>query len=272
MLTSEAPFGSALKWWRTNRRFSQLQLAADADVSSRHLSFLETGKAKPSREMVIHLATVLDLPLRDRNGLLHTAGFAPLYPHTEFQSPEMEAVREVVSKILEAHMPNPAIVIDRCGEILQANPAAFALLAATVSPSSPAMGPSLNIHRLSMHPDGTRARTTNWHALATNLLDRLDRELIHRPADQALDEIVQEVSSYPGVEELPRGSLLPSGSDLLLPFEVETFENEHLSFLTTISTIGTPYDVTLDELRLETLFPADDLTQAALNNWASPDH
>lgn len=268
MLTTEAPFGSALKWWRTNRRYSQLQLSADAEVSSRHLSFLETGKAKPSREMVVHLATVLDLPLRDRNALLHAAGFAPVYAHTDFQSPEMESVREIVRMILDAHMPNPAMVIDRRGDVVDANTAAFALVSATVAPDSPALAPRLNTHRLVMHPEGIRARTTNWEDVATSLLQRLEREVAHRPADQDLKSVLDEMSAYPGAGQLAKSSQLPTGSDLLLRFGVETFSGETLSFLTTISTVGAPYDVTLDELRLETLFPGDEPTRSHLLTWS----
>jgi len=252
-----------LKWWRTNRRFSQLQLAADADVSSRHLSFLETGKAKPSREMVIHLATVLDLPLRDRNALLHAAGFAPLYPHTDYQSPEMESVRSVVRTILDAHMPNPAIVIDRRGDVLDANAAAFALVTATVNPNSPALAPNLNTHRLVLHPEGMRLRITNWEDIASNLLDRLERELAHRPADDELGRVLEEMRSYVEGSSLGHGAI-PSGAHLLLPFVIQTLDGQTLSFLTTISTLGAPYDVTLDELRLETLFPADDATRRTM--------
>ena len=124
-----ATFGAGLRWWRTNRRLSQLQLANEAGVSSRHLSFLETGKARPSREMVIHLATVLDLPLRDRNALLHDAGFAAAYPHSDLDSPEMDDVRTVLRTILDAHLPNPAVVLDRTGDLVEANRTAYALLA-----------------------------------------------------------------------------------------------------------------------------------------------
>ena len=268
MQATVTSFGPALKWWRANRRFSQLELAAAADVSSRHLSFLETGKAKPSREMVIHLATVLDVPLRDRNTLLHAAGFAPVYSHTDFGSPEMAGVRSVVSTILNAHMPNPAMVIDRQGDVLDANGAAFALVMATVPPDSAALTSPLNVHRLIMHPEGTRARTENWLEIAANLLERLERELAHRPADAALSDTVAEMYSYVESEELPNDTAPPTGTNMLLPAIIHTLEGQRLSFLTTISTMGTPYDVTLDELRLETLFPADEETRVALEAWA----
>lgn len=262
-------FGSTLRWWRTTRRYSQLQLASEAEVSSRHLSFLETGKARPSREMVIHLARVLDLPLRDRNLLLHSAGFAPAYSQSDLDAPEMDDVRQVLSRILEAHSPNPAVVVDRRGEVIDSNLAAIRLLSETIAADSPALVPSLNINRTSLHPDGIRARSRNWPAIAANLLQRLERELAHRPADQQLDELFNEVLGYPDVADLRRGAALPTGSDLLLPLELRTFGDRELRLVTTTATIGAPYDVTLDELRLETFFPADDATRQVLTAWAA---
>lgn len=261
-------FGSTLRWWRTTRRYSQLQLASEAEVSSRHLSFLETGKAQPSREMVVHLATVLDLPLRDRNLLLHSAGFAPAYTQSDLDAPEMDDVRLVLTRILQAHNPNPAVVVDRRGEVIDSNQAAVRLLAETVAADSPALAPSLNIVRTSLHPLGIRGRTRNWPAVAANLLQRLERELAHRPADEHLDQLFNEVLDYPDVAGLRRNTTLPSGADLLLPLELKTFGDQELRLVTTIATIGAPYDVTLDELRLETFFPADDASRAVLAGWA----
>lgn len=262
-------FGSALRWWRTARRYSQLQLANEAEVSSRHISFLETGKAQPSREMVVHLATVLDLPLRDRNVLLHAAGYAPAYPHSDFDAPEMNDVRQVVARILDAHGPNPAVVIDRRGELIDSNQAALLLLASTVAADSPAMAPSINVNRLALHPEGTKPRTANWEELAANILQRLERECAHRPADDQLRGLLDEMLTYPGIEDLRRRITLPSGADLLIPLDVTTFEGESLRMVNTIATIGAPYDVTLDELRLETFFPNDAATRAVFDRWAT---
>ncbi|MGB5758217.1 MAG: helix-turn-helix transcriptional regulator [Acidimicrobiales bacterium] len=260
-------FGSTLRWWRTKRRYSQLQLANEAEVSSRHLSFLETGKAQPSREMVVHLSIVLDLPLRDRNAMLHAAGFAPAYTESDLDAPELHDVRQVLVRILRAHAPNPAVVIDRRGEIVDANPAAAQLVAATVAADSPALTPALNVHRISLHPEGVRPRNANWRTVAANLLQRLEREQAHRPADRQLAELLDEVLAYPDVAELRRHAALPTGADLLLPLELTTFDGDRLRLLTTIATIGAPYDVTLDELRLETFFPVDDETRAVLQGW-----
>ncbi|MGI9599439.1 MAG: helix-turn-helix domain-containing protein [Acidimicrobiales bacterium] len=261
-------FGSTLRWWRTTRRYSQMQLANEAEVSSRHLSFLETGRAQPSREMVVHLARVLDVPLRDCNVLLHSAGFAPAYSHSDLDAPEMDDVRNVLVKIIDAHTPNPAVVVDRRGEVVEANAAAMQLIGATVSSDSPALGPSINIHRISLHPDGVKARSGNWAVVAANILQRLERELAHRPADDQLEALLTEVLAYPDVAPLRRNAALPTGADLLLPLHLETFDSQELRLISTIATIGAPYDVTLDELRLETFFPADDATGDVLAGWA----
>lgn len=268
---SNAPppqFGARLRWWRTARRYSQLELANEAEISSRHLSFLETGRSRPSREMVIHLATVLELPLRDGNSLLTAAGFAPAYSEVDLEAPEMAGIRTVLTTILEAHMPNPAAVVDRLGDLVDANPAALQLMAAAVPAGSEASQPTPNLHRLVFHPGGIRARTRNWTELASALLLRLERERNHRPADEALSAIVEEMLSYPDVAELRSNPPIPAGADLLVPMVIDVGTGESLSLLTTISTIGSPHDVTLDELRLETFFPADNAGRELLATWS----
>ncbi len=265
--TPPPEFGPRLRWWRTARRYSQLDLANEAEVSSRHLSFLETGRSKPSREMVIHLATVLELPLRDGNGLLTAAGFAPVWSEVDFDSPEMSEIRTVLSTILTAHEPNPAAVVNRLGDLVDANTAALQLMAVAVPADSEALQPTPNLHRLVYHPDGIRHRTRNWDDLASALLVRLERERNHRPADEALDAIVEEMLSYPDVAGLRSNARRIPGSDLLVPMVIDTGGDSPLSLLTTISTIGSPHDVTLDELRLETFFPADEPSRALLATW-----
>ncbi|MDH3300056.1 MAG: helix-turn-helix transcriptional regulator [Acidimicrobiia bacterium] len=262
-------FGARLRWWRTIRRYSQLDLANEAQVSSRHLSFLETGRSRPSREMVIHLATVLELPLRDGNGLLAAAGFAPAYSEIDLDASEMAGIRTVLTMILEAHLPNPAVVVNRLGDLVDANPAALRLMAAAVPAGSKALEPKPNLHRLVYHPDGIRDRTRNWVELASALLLRLERERNHRPADEALVALVEEMVSYPDVAELRSRPPVPVGSELLVPMVIELDDGGELSLLTTISTIGSPHDVTLDELRLETFFPADDAGRERLATWSA---
>lgn len=262
-------FGARLRWWRTARRYSQLDLAGEAEISSRHLSFLETGRSKPSREMVIHLATVLELPLRDGNGLLAAAGFAPVYSEVDLDAPEMAGIRTVLATILDAHMPNPAAVVNRLGDLVDANLAALRLMSETVPSGSEALEPAPNLHRLVFHPEGIRARTRNWADVASALLVRLERERNHRPADEALTALVDEMVSYVDVAELRSRQQLSAGGDLLVPMMIEIDGGGVLSLLTTISTIGSPHDVTLDELRLETFFPSDDAGRRLLAAWSS---
>ncbi|MEM7326737.1 MAG: helix-turn-helix transcriptional regulator [Actinomycetota bacterium] len=257
-------FGASLRWWRTNRRYSQMQLANEAEVSSRHLSFLETGRASPSREMVIHLSHVLDLSLRDRNALLHAAGFAPVYPQSEMDAPEMDDVRRMLSRILRAHQPNPAAVIDRRGDLLDANEAALSLVAATVAPDSPALLPQVNVYRLALHPMGLRPSLTNWDAVAAALVGRLEREQAHRPADPALQAVVEEMLTYRDVAEFRARPAVPTGAELLVPLDLVLRDGRRLRLVSTIATVGAPFDVTLEELRLETFFAVDDDGRAVL--------
>ena len=268
MQTTTDEFGSALRWWRTTRRFSQLHLANEAEVSSRHISFLETGKAQPSREMVVHLGIVLDLALRDRNALLHAAGFAPVYPQSDFDAPEMNEVRAVLRSILDAHSPNPAVVVDRRGDMIDSNAAALQLVAGITAPDSAALLPTPNVNRLTLHPAGIRGQTHNWETVAANILQRLERERSFRPADEQLGDLCDEMLTYPDIASLHRHPALPTGADLIVPLHAETFDGDELHLMSTIATIGAPYDVTLDELRLETFFPTDQRTAATLAAWA----
>lgn len=219
--------------------------------------------------MVIHLATVLELPLRDVNSLLTAAGFAPVYSEIDLDGPEMAGIRTVLTTILDAHMPNPAVVVNRLGDLVDANPAALQLMAATVPAGSGALEPTPNLHRLVYHPDGIRARTRNWVELAAALLLRLERERNHRPADEALAALVDEMLAYPDVADLRSSPPSDAGADLLVPMRIDIDGGGVLSLLTTISTIGSPHDVTLDELRLETFFPANEAGRALLATWAT---
>ncbi len=261
-----SPFGRALRTWRQRRRLSQLSLSADAGVSQRHLSFLETGKARPSREMVVHLATVLEVPLRERNSLLVSAGYAPLYPETGLDEPAMSQVRHVLEFLLDSHEPYPAIVVDRRWDVVMANDAAGRLTAALVGAASPPVGSAVNMMRLALHPDGLRAVTVNWPEVATTVMDRLRREAADRPTDEVLQAMVAEAESYPDVASLPR-KLAVSGDDLLVPIHYRT-DGVELRLFGTIATLGAAYDVTVEELRLETFFPADAASEAELRRLA----
>lgn len=263
-------FGDQLRHWRTVRRFSQLDLAAEAAVSQRHLSFIETGKSRPSREMVVHLATVLELPLRTRNELLVAAGFAPLYSETSLDEPAMDQVRTVLEFVLRAHEPNPAIVADRRWNVVASNAAAARLIVALTDPATLPVGDALNLAVLAFHPDGLRRVTANWEVTAASLLERLEREVADRAGDEVLAEVLRQVLGYPGVADLRRQPRLPTGADLLVPIHYRTDRLE-LRLFSTFATIGAPYDVTLEELRIETFFPADAQSAAELQRMASED-
>ncbi len=255
-MAAATTFGEQLRHWRAVRRFSQMALSVEADVSQRHLSYIETGKARPSREMVVHLATVLDLPLRTRNELLVAAGYAPLYPETALDEPAMDEVSHVLDFILIAHEPNPALVADRRWNVVAANEAATRLLGALVEPAGLPVADGLNLARLTLHPHGLRTVTVNWEVTAATLLERLEREVADRAGDPALRALLDEVLGYPDVAAMRHRPRLPTGADLLVPIHYRTPELE-LKLFSTFATLGAPYDVTLEELRIETFFPAD---------------
>lgn len=240
---------------------SQLDLALAAEVSQRHLSFLETGRSKPSPEMVVHLGRALDLALRDQNLLLDAAGFAPAFAERDLDDPDLDQVRHVLDTLVTAHGHFPAYVVDRGWDLVQANPMAAAMISLVDPPPPPEV--AVNVIRLSMHPDGLRPITVNWHQFAASLLHRLERELTHSPHNDRLRDLFEEVNTYPDVADLPSRGALPDGTDLVLPVDVE-IDGQRLSFFTTITTIGAPFDITLEELRLETLLPADPETDVFL--------
>ena len=261
--TLVATFGDELRRWRDARRYSQLALAAEADVSQRHLSFLETGRSRPSREMVLHLARVLELPLRDQNNLLATAGYSPEYAERSLDDPDLDEVRQTLETVVNAHGHIPAYVVDRGWDLVLANTAALGVSAAAGIDIAPEV--AMNVMRTCFHPDGLRSHIVDWEPFATVLMHRLEREAIERPFDERLKALVAEAHTYPGVSDLPDRPPLPSGNDLMLPMVVTTPLGE-LRLISMIATIGAPFDVTLEELRLETLLPADRQTEAILTD------
>lgn len=251
-----APLGTLLRDWRQRRRLSQLDLALEAGVSARHLSFLETGRSKPSREMVLHLAEELDVPLRERNRLLLAAGFAPAYAERTIDAPELEPVREALDLVLGGHEPFPALVVDRWWNLVAAN-RPVALLTAGVAPGL--LEPPANVLRLSLHPDGLAPRIANLGEWRAHLLGRLRRE-VALTADPALTALLEELSAFPG-----GGPFEPPGAEpgIAVPLRVRG-ERGELSFFSTVATFGTAIDVTVAELSIEAFFPADAETAAAL--------
>lgn len=256
-------FGDQLRHWRTTRRYSQLALATAAEVSSRHLSYLETGKSRPSREMVIHLARVLEIPLRVQNDMLVAAGFAPAYGETPLDSTAMDRVRATIGHILDVHRPALATAVDGAYDVVAANEPVARVVGMLVAPDSPALAPSLNTMRLTFHPDGIRPAVTNWTDAATAVLHRLRLDAVHRPTDERLRELLDEIMAYPGVASLPQRTESVGPDALLVPLDLAV-DGHDVRLLTTISTIGAPHDVTLEELHLETLWPADDASRAVL--------
>jgi transcriptional regulator with XRE-family HTH domain len=253
-----APVGELLKDWRTRRRLSQLDLSNQATVSARHLSFVETGRSKPSRELVLHLAEHLDVPLRERNALLHAAGYAPVYRETPMDDADMAPVRAAIETVLRSHEPFPALVVDRLHHVLYANDTAERLFVSRVAPHL--LTQPVNALRATLHPDGLAKDIVNLAELSAHLLAGLDRE-VAASADPLLAELAAELRTYPGVAE---GGPSTVASQLFVPMVLRSDEGE-LRFFSTITTFGTPLDITTAELALEAFFPADDATANALS-------
>lgn len=253
--------GPLVKEWRARRGRSQMDLAHSAGVSPRHLSFVETGRSRPSPELVLALAEDLDVPLRDRNALLLAAGHAPRYARTPLDDPTMAHITASLQRLLDAHDPYPGVALDRRWDVVLANRAAGALVG--VLPPELA-GPPTNIFRASLHPDGLAAHTVNFDEWARHLLGQL-RRAVAVTGDPELRAVEEEVTAYPNVVALPdRAEALPAaGPTLLVPCRLRLGGTE-LSLFTTLTTFGTPRDVTLDELAVELFFPADEATDAAL--------
>ena len=254
-------FGTQLKRWRTLRRMSQLDLALEAEVSTRHLSFIETGRSVPSREMVLHLAEQLDIPHRERNTLLLAAGYAPEYRERSLDDPEMESARRAIDLVLAAHEPFPALAFDRAWNMVAANRMVSVFLDGI---DERMLHPPLNVVRLSLHPDGLAPRIVNFAEWREHMLGRLRRQLDHTP-DPALADLLEEVRRYPA----PEGEeASPNASDLggiAIPLQLRT-EHGVLSAISTTTVFGTPVDITLEELAIESFFPADDQTAQVLRD------
>jgi transcriptional regulator with XRE-family HTH domain len=249
-----------LKQWRERRKLSQQALALDAGVSARHLSFVETGRARPDRDLLLALARSLDIPLRGRNELLTAAGFAPVYREGNLE--DFAQVRRAVDFMLRQHEPYPAIVLDRHWNIVQANQAMSRLTSQFLSPQEAAAAGAPNIMRLTYHPKGLRSWIVNWEETASAYIQWLHRDLL-RTGDEKTAALLDELLSYPGI---PREWLSLDLDASTAPFLAMEFKKDGVrcSFFTTIASLGTPYDVTLHELRIESFFPADDATDAML--------
>jgi transcriptional regulator with XRE-family HTH domain len=260
-MTSSPRIGELLRGWRTRRRRSQLDLSHDVGVSTRHLSFVETGRAQPSPELVLAIADQLDVPLRERNTLLLAAGYAPRYRETTIDDPELRRVRASVQRMLDAHDPYPGVLIDRQWNVVLANRAALGL---TAGLPDALLGPPLNVFRLCLHPDGLAGRTLNFDDWSGYLVRQLRRSIMLTD-DSELRALDAEIQAYPNVAALPGSARISEWDDppLLVPIRLAAGEEE-LSMFTTLTMFGTPRDVTLDELAVELFFPADDRTDELL--------
>lgn len=261
-MTSARPVGELIREWRQRRHKSQLELACDAEISTRHLSFVETGRASPSREMVLALAEELDVPLRARNSLLVAAGFAPVFPERPFGDPALESARHAVDLVLRGHEPFPALAVDRHWTLVAANRVVPQLMAAA---DPGLLEPPVNVLRVSLHPAGLADRIANlaeWHA---HVVARLRRQC-ETTADPVLVKLLEEIEGYPHVPAADV-SRSPGHSDVAVPFQYRT-DAGILSFYSTTMVFGTPVDVTLSELAVESFFPANSATAEALRQLA----
>ena len=256
------PVGAQLRAWRQRRRLTQLDLAGHADVSTRHLSCMETGRALPSREMVLRLADRLEVPLRERNRLLTAAGYAPLYREHALADPEMRAPAQALQRVLKAHEPYPALAVDRHWNLVECNRLVPLLLQGL---PQQLLGPPLNVLRASLHPQGLAPRIVNLGAWRAHLLHRLQRQT-QASADPVLQALTDELQGY----AVPAGepaAPLPNDAQVYVPLQLRTAAGV-LNFISTVTVFGTPTDITLSELALETFFPADEDTARALRQMA----
>jgi transcriptional regulator with XRE-family HTH domain len=261
------PIGDLLREWRERRRLSQLALALEAEVSTRHLSFLETGRARPSREMVLRLTERLEVPLRERNTMLLAAGFAPAYPKRDLDDPALGVARAAIERVLAGHEPFPALAVDRYWTLVAANCVVPALLTGV---ASELLQLPINVLRLSLHPDGLAAQIANLPEWRAHLLARLSRQ-VELTADGRLSDLLQELGGYDADREMRGASESVSDynqASVAVPLCLHT-EHGTLSLISTTMVFGTPIDVTLSELAIEAFFPADAATADLLQHIAS---
>lgn len=263
--TPNTSFGALLRHWRAVRHLSQLNLALDADISTRHLSCIETGRAQPSREMVLRLAEALQVPLRERNALLLAAGYAPLYRDSSLDAPELQAARQAIELFTAQLEPYPVLVLDRYWNILRMNAGAQRFLA--LFPGCDSVTP-LNGPRLAFHPQGLRPFIENWQAVAAHIIRRVHREAADNPSDETLNCFLEELLSYPGV---PSRWRMPDLDGAPSPFLTINYrwKNSTLRLFSVLASLGTPLDIALQELRIESFFPADEAARGLLNRLAA---
>ena len=262
--TRSTGFGEHLRAWRRRRRLSQLDLAAEADISTRHLSYVETGRANPSREMVLRLAARLEVPLRERNAFLVAAGYAPMYRETRLDEPAMAAAKQTVELILKSHEPFPALAIDRHWNLVAANrmlPHLFADIDASL------LQAPMNVLRLSLNPLGLAPKIVNLGQWRAHLFERLSHQ-IAASAEPALISLLADLRKLPAPDGEPEETLQGEHMGIAVPLKFRSPVGV-LSFISTTTIFGSPLDITLQEIALETFFPSDDVTMQALQKLAA---
>jgi transcriptional regulator with XRE-family HTH domain len=263
-------FGPMLRTWRRRRGTSQLALALQSGVSQRHVSFLESGRARPSREMVVQLSTALDVPLRQRNAMLLAAGFAPAYRETNFAAPELQPVRKAIDYILRQQEPYPAIVIDRLWNFIQGNEAAtaFTVFLFEGPPPAPPPGKPPNVLHWLLDPKALRPKIANWEEVARHLVSTTYAEILADGGEPKALAFIEEIMAYPDVPASFRKLRFEERPQPVLTLDY-VVGGKSLSVFTTIATLGTPQDVTLQEVRIESFFPADDRSDALFKSLAA---
>jgi transcriptional regulator with XRE-family HTH domain len=250
----------ALRAWRTRRRISQLELAMRAGTTQRHVSFIESGRSTPGRAMIIRLAESLEVPIRERNELLLAAGFAPAYPQSDLDDPQLAPVRTALDRVLHGHLPYPAVIVDRHGDLISAN-AGFHMITRGVDPHL--LTPPVSVPRVLLHPRGIAPRIVNLDEWAWHIIDRVQAESMRNPSHR-LDRLAEELIDLapPRPRQLP-----PHHLGFAVPLHLRTNDpdNRELRLITTLTHFGTATDVTIAELRLEAFLPADEATGAALS-------
>ena len=255
-------FGQSLRYWRAKRGMSQLQLSADSGISQRHISFMESGRSQPSREMVLKLGLVLDVPLRQRNLLLLAAGFAPLYRERSLSDPELQPVRQALEYMLAQQEPYPAVVVDRLWNLVMVNASAVRMLdwlLGSLENRAPALRSTANLVTMMLHPQGLRPHIVNWDQVAADVLQLVHRESLVEGSDGAARALLEHLLAIEGVPADWRVPNLESRNMPFMPLRL-TRGAITLDLFSTIATLGTPHDVTLHELRIESFFPANEVT------------
>jgi len=256
-------FAAALRYWRGKRGLSQLRLSLDSGISQRHLSFLETGRAQPGRDLIVKLGIVLDIPLRQRNAMLLAAGFAPAYRERSLSDPEMGAVMQALDFMLAQQAPYPALVVDRLWNLVMHNAPAARLMRWLLGMPADAAIPrdgSVNVLKLMLDPNGVRPWLANWEDVASDLLQWVQREAMGDGPGSEATRLLDELMALPGIAKAARQPNLERAALPFLPMQLRK-DGVALNLFTTITTLGTPHDVTVHELRLESFFPADEASR-----------